>query len=366
LIKVAILRSNSIISDTRVKKIFESLSKKYSVLVLGWNREGQSIATSSKYKNNLRLLNIKAPYGKPSIIGYYPFFWIWTFLQLVLYSPKIVHACDLDTIPPAFLYKLVFRKKVIFDVFDRYAMSYINPNFYILYSFIQYLEEFYARKSDVLVTVGTKLLETFKHKPRIYSIIMNCPEDTMINTKSNGNGNLFKIVYTGNIVRSRGIKNIIEATKDLTGVEFIFAGRINEKAFLDENLNVNNVHYNGILSADDALKLEGHGDAIAVLYDLKIPINNFAMPNKIFIAMMFGTPTITNIATDIIEEAKCGILVDYDSIDQIKNAIIRLRDDKELRDKLGNNGRKAFLQKYNWQIMEKKLYRIYDDLINSN
>jgi glycosyltransferase involved in cell wall biosynthesis len=362
LIKVAILRSNSIISDTRVKKIFKSLSKKYSVLVIGWNREGQSIDTSSNYKNNLRLLNIKAPFGKPSIIGFYPFFWIWIFLQLVLYSPNIIHACDLDTIPPALLYKLIFRKKVIFDVFDRYAMSYINPNFYLLYSFIQHLEEFYARKSDVLITVGTKLLDTFKHKPRIYSIIMNSPEDITINTKSSDN--LFKIVYTGNIVRSRGIKNIIDATKNLIGVEFIFAGRVIEKAFLDELLNVNNVHYAGILSADEALKLESHGDAISVLYDLKIPINNFAMPNKIFIAMMFGIPTITNIATDLIEEDKCGLLVDYDSVDQIKNAITRLRDDKELRNKLGSNGRKAFLQKYNWQIMEKKLYRIYDDLIN--
>jgi glycosyltransferase involved in cell wall biosynthesis len=34
-----------------------------------------------------------------------------------------------------------------------------------------------------------------------------------------------------------------------------------------------------------------------------------------------------------------------------------------LRKRLGNNGRKAFLEKYNWNAMEQKLYQIYEDLL---
>jgi glycosyltransferase involved in cell wall biosynthesis len=79
--------------------------------------------------------------------------------------------------------------------------------------------------------------------------------------------------------------------------------------------------------------------------------------------MMCGVPIITNVATDIVNETQCGIIVDYDNLDQIKQTIIDLRDNPELRKKLGDNGRNAFLQKYNWNAMEEKLYKIYEQLL---
>jgi glycosyltransferase involved in cell wall biosynthesis len=359
--KVVILRSNSTINDIRVKKIFNSLSKRYSLVVIGWNRELLSKDVISN-NANVKLLNLKAPFGKISLIIYYPFFWSWVFFNLLKYRPKIIHACDLDTIPPAYLYKIFFRNKLIFDVFDRYAMSYIDPKLSLLYSLINSLEGFYAHRSDVLITVGKKLLESFKKKPKICSIIMNCPENTILETKVQNK--LLKLVYTGNIVHERGLKSITKAVKDLDGVEFAFAGRYHNKEFLEEILISKNIQYLGLLSANESLKLEGQGDVIIVLYDLNIPINNFAMPNKIFIAMLFGIPTITNLAKEIIEENNCGLLVDYNNIDQIKEAIIKLRNNEELRKKMGINGRKAFIEKYNWNIMEKELFKTYDTLLN--
>lgn len=75
--------------------------------------------------------------------------------------------------------------------------------------------------------------------------------------------------------------------------------------------------------------------------------------------MMCGIPVITNVLPEFVNEIGFGIIVEYGNIDQIRSAIIRLRDDPELRKRLGDNGRKAFLQKYNWDTMEKKLYMMY-------
>jgi glycosyltransferase involved in cell wall biosynthesis len=47
----------------------------------------------------------------------------------------------------------------------------------------------------------------------------------------------------------------------------------------------------------------------------------------------------------------------------MKEGIVKLRDNPELRKKLGDNGREAFLQKYNWNAMEQKLYGVYGQLI---
>jgi len=79
---------------------------------------------------------------------------------------------------------------------------------------------------------------------------------------------------------------------------------------------------------------------------------------------MFGLPVITNVTPELIKETECGVLVDYNDLQQIRSAVIELRDNLELRQKLGTNGRKAFEQKYNWGNMEKKLHSLYEGMIN--
>src|SRR5437899_788401 len=112
MLDIALIRSNSVVYDPRVGKIVRSLSKRYSVLVLGWNREGISPEIIGNYSVDLKLFPLKAPFGKSSLVFYLPFFWIWVFLKLVAFRPKIVHACDLDTILPSYIYKIIFNKKL--------------------------------------------------------------------------------------------------------------------------------------------------------------------------------------------------------------------------------------------------------------
>ena len=69
-----------------------------------------------------------------------------------------------------------------------------------------------------------------------------------------------------------------------------------------------------MLQPVDALGLEARSDAIVALYDPLVLWNNITLPNKLFEAMMCGVPIITNIATEIVNETQCGIIVDYDNI----------------------------------------------------
>ena len=49
-------------------------------------------------------------------------------------------------------------------------------------------------------------------------------------------------------------------------------------------------------------------------------------------------------------------------VEEIKKAIIKLRDDPELCQELGANARKAYEQKYSWKIMEQRLLSFYRKL----
>jgi len=365
LVNVVILRSNSIVQSPRVRKIAGSLKSRYSVCVLGWNREGISKKLIENYIVELNLHNLKAPIGKFTLIAYFPIFWTWIFFKLIAFRPKIVHAIDLDTVFPCYLYKILFRKKLIFDICDRYAWSKIPPKYSLLYSFVNFLEEKYCKRSNVLITVSEKLLNTIRNKPKNNTIIMNCPTKLKFEKIKSQNDKLI-LIYTGNVVRQRGLEQITLAIKDLKGVELFFAGRIVDKKFYDKLLKFSNVKYKGLLQLDDALALTSNSDIMIVLYDQNKPINKIATPNKIFEAMMFGLPIITNLASEIIMKNDCGITVDYNDIHEIKLAVTRLRDDEELRNRLGKNGKKAFEERYNWQIIEKELFRIYENLFDNN
>ena len=57
---------------------------------------------------------------------------------------------------------------------------------------------------------------------------------------------------------------------------------------------------------------------------------------------MCGIPIITNASPELVKDVDCGILVDYDDVEQIRAAVTSLSD-LQLRTRLGRNGRAAFL-----------------------
>jgi hypothetical protein len=134
---------------------------------------------------------------------------------------------------------------------------------------------------------------------------------------------------------------------------------------LDKILETSNVKYKGLLQLGDTLELEAYSDVIIILYDLNEPINNFATPNKLFEAIMFGLLLITNRVPELINRVYYNIRINYNDINQIQAAVVvYLRDNIELCT-LGNNVHKAFLQKYNWTEMEQELYKIHGNLLKN-
>lgn len=362
MVDIIVVASNSIVRHPRIWKIVDSLKKRYLISVLGWNREGISPKDVDSYLVDLIVLGVSAPFGRPSLVLYYPIFWIWLLLKLLKYRPDVVHSIDLDTLLPCSLYKLILRKKLVYDVHDRFA-GYVPPKFTSLYSILNLLEELLSKHADVLVTVSQKVLHTFRRHPKHCAIIMNLSEDYSLDKEKSEDG-ILTLVYTGLIRKDLGLERITSAIKDLKDVELVVAGRIADKELLNQMLKLSNVKYEGVLERGESLKLEAGSDVMVVLYDLQYPKNKLSSPNKIFEAMMCGIPVITNMEQELVNnEVGCGIIVDYDDISQIKEAVVLLRDNEELRKNMGQNGRKAFVEKYNWNRMEEKLYEIYDSLM---
>jgi glycosyltransferase involved in cell wall biosynthesis len=356
-----------------VKKITGSLRKKYSVLVLGWDRQGISHEMTNDDAVNTKLFKLKTSFWKPSLIRmitrllvFFPLFWSWLVIELFISRPAVVHACDLDTVIPCYIYKKIFRKKLVFDIFDRYAMVFVPPKYKTFFTMVNCLEEKFCHKANaVILAGGEKVIDTFRTRPPHCVAVLNCPEDYReIETTrpTRDNDSILKIAYTGGIRGGRGLERMGRILDSIGSVELVVAGPVMDKKVLEEIGDLSIVRYKGNLRPQEAIGIELESDAIIALYDPEVQWNMITLPNKLFEAMMCGIPIVTNIATETVNETQCGIIVDYNDAEQIKRAIVNLRDKPPLRKWLGDNGRKAFLEKYSWRVMEEKLYMVYENL----
>ncbi|MFC1846255.1 glycosyltransferase, partial [Chloroflexota bacterium] len=64
----------------------------------------------------------------------------------------------------------------------------------------------------------------------------------------------------------------------------------------------------------------------------------------------------------VVREEKCGILCDTTDPREVADAIVFLLKNPQEAKTMGTRGRKAFEQKYNWNIEREKLLRLYQKL----
>ena len=63
------------------------------------------------------------------------------------------------------------------------------------------------------------------------------------------------------------------------------------------------------------------------------------------------------------ERWHCGICVEPDSVDEIAAAIQYLLDHPEEARRMGENGRRAVEEEFNWGTKEKKLLALYEEIL---
>ena len=81
--------------------------------------------------------------------------------------------------------------------------------------------------------------------------------------------------------------------------------------------------------------------------------------------MAMGKPVIVSDSTtqaNVVSEENCGLVFPAEDELQLANRIIELFEDKDLTQKLGENGRNAVLNKWNWDITSKDLINMYKKL----
>jgi len=370
--KVCFIRSKSSAAlDYRVDKEATVLRDAgYDVTILLWDRKCEHPPHERIDGVNIKRVHHKAPYNKPSLLFHMLIWWIHEIYYLLTNDIDVMHACDLDTLPPALLAKFLKKRKLVYDIFDFYAFMIARNVPSLTRNFLAKLERALLRYPDVVIIPDEERKEQLGNAEfSKLVVIVNSPKEEYkgaMNRKKNKELTLF---YAGNLIKTRGLEGLVEAIHGLNGVKMIVAGEgPDEDELVPLFKNTKNVDYIGVISHNEVIKYTFSADVLFALYDPKIPNNRYASPNKLFEAMMCAKPIIVNSGTSmakIVEKEKCGLIVPYGNIKKLKEAIVQLKEDDELRRTLGENGRRAYAKKYKWSIMKKRLMEVYKKLDNS-
>ena len=365
------LLSNPFIHDPRVYNEAISLRKAgHKVTVIGWDRGSQHPERETiDGINVVRTRNT----GYMKFLRYDIFrlkpFWRQLYntgMMLHDESPfDIIHCHDFDTLPAGVQLKNKLNLNLIYDAHEiwGYMAAKDIPQWWAN-NFLK-KERKLAPLADYIITVSEPIELHFKE--------MGCNKITLVrnskpltSTEYQAPSNeIFSLIYIGGLSNSRFLLEAIDVCKDIEGINFTIAGFGSVESEIKELASkIPNVNFIGKIAMFEVLSLTQKADIVHCVFDPSNRNNQVGLPNKIFEAMVAGRPIIATkeiYSGNLVEKLDIGLTVEF-SKESFKKAVIKLRDDKELRERLGRNALKAALGEYNWPVQEKALIKVYESL----
>lgn len=326
---VLIIRSNGIVSDPRVSKYIDYLEGEgLEYHILGWNRKNENIklknTTFYNKESGYNVGGIKAVWGRLS--------WMF-FCFRFLFSNKFdaVHGCDLDSVFPAIVYKVLGHRKlkIIFDVFDWYSDTLAGQSKWILKAF-KFMEKLSVKYSDSII-----ICEEEREKQIPYNVsekifvLPNIPSvqnyDFMYEDQSLKFANdKLTLSYVGGLYGERFLDELLTVASK-GHINLLIAGYGDEKLEQKcKDLNkLDNVKFFGKVAYTEGLHIMYNSDMIYAMYCKTNPNHIFAAPNKFYEGMLLSKAIISTKGTIVgekIENLNIGYTIEEDII-ELENLI---------------------------------------------
>jgi glycosyltransferase involved in cell wall biosynthesis len=288
-------------------------------------------------------------------------------------NSDIYHLHDPELIPIGLKLKRD-GKKVIFDAHEDLPKQilgkpYLNKPAKIVLSTIFNLFERYAcKRFDAIVTATPIIRDKFLSiNPNTldinnFPLLEELSNDTPWNQKYN------EVCYIGGISKLRGILDIIKAMELTQGITLNLAGSFSEKETETEAKSYDGwkkVKEFGFLGRKEVANIMSRSKAGIVTFH-PLPNHIDAQPNKMFEYMSAGIPIITSnfpLWQEIVEGNQCGLCINPLNPREIAEAIAYIITHPVEAENMGQNGRKAILEKFNWEVEEQKLFTLYKEQI---
>lgn len=291
-------------------------------------------------------------------------------------NADIYHLHDPELLPYGL--KLKKRgKKVIFDshenTLDQIREKLWIPNFVrtLFYHVFRWYQKYICRQLDAIISVSPHICEHFaEFHPRV-TMVTNYPECKMAPLFPTMSSR--KLCFAGGISPQWNHHIIVRALEKISDARYVLMGNSN-KTYMDQLTTLPGweyVDFRGKVPHEQVASIlaECSVGVALVSYSYNTGMRRGTLGNtKIYEQMMAGLPVICtdfDLWREMVEKYHCGICVNPQNVEEIASAITYLLDHPEEAKQMGENGRRAVKEEFNWGVEEKKLLALYEDVLKS-
>lgn len=278
------------------------------------------------------------------------------------------------------LLKWISQKPVIYDVHEHFPdaariREWLSPlSRKILSILVDIYELVLARFVDHILTPDNAVYERFLRINKMTTLVYNFPRIEYFGaTEYHHKPNV--IIHSGSLSKERGgdimihalslVRTCIPDVKLLLIISSVHNSYLSHfKDIVKEHHLGDHVIMVGPLPTEEVAKQLRQA---SVGLSLLQPTPKFEknIPQKVFEYMAAGIPLVVSDLPPIrpfLKDLRCGYLVAPTNAKQIADAIIYLLQHPVEAKRMGENGKRAVLEKYNWEQESVKFYQIFKEL----
>jgi glycosyltransferase involved in cell wall biosynthesis len=360
--KVVVMRSNP--KDSALGKVLIPLSKKYKVGCYIWDRQKDFSPLIENVNITYEKCKIRSGYYNAWTLIKVLFFDIWLFIKLIFCRFDYIHSIDLDTGVVGLMLAKLKNKPFIYQCLDPYYANLPSNWPGIFGKLAMRLENHVITKSDLfIITDYFRMPQHVGANPKSVVEFPNVPVDMPMIPNSGDSD--FTVGYIGSLVEGRNLLTIMNTVGELEkeGIRLIIGGfGPLEETIKNKSMEYNNISFIGWIPYKEVLKLENSFHVMIHTTDPENPSQKWVSPNKLFESMALGKPIIVSegtLSSKRVGMINCGLIVKYGSEMDLRGAILRLKNNKNLAKELGSRGKEEYSREWNWSITEKKLLEAY-------
>jgi glycosyltransferase involved in cell wall biosynthesis len=289
----------------------------------------------------------------------------------------VYHFHDPELMPVGLLLKVMTPACVVYDVHENYPQNMLAKEWLpswaraLAHWGVAQLERIVVDCVDAVVTTTAYIASRFPSSKA--TVIRNYPLLSILQQPSNSRRSYednYTLIYTGGLTDHRGVYQIIQALEYVKNpqVQFIvLGGHVDRQteARVRSSPGWSRVDYRGQAPYQEMYRCL-QSAAVGLVCNQPVYSYDHALPNKLFEYMAAGLPVIASdfdLWREIVKDNECGVTVDPTSPRQIAEAIDYLLEHPELRRVMGQNGRQAIQQRYNWANESLKLLQLYKEVL---
>ncbi|MDQ9075805.1 glycosyltransferase, partial [Cutibacterium avidum] len=282
---------------------------------------------------------------------------VWKALDRV--NPDLVHIHDPELIPLVLAWKKLRGRAAVFDAHEDLVAQidgkeYLSPKIKpVARTVAKALVTMADKGFDGVVAVTDGVAEDFGHRNQ--KLVHNYPLLSSFDTTVEGEKVPGQIVYVGMLSKGRQTDKMFDMMALMDGdARLVIAGKQDpEVAYLFDELDKHpRVDYCGSIPVDEVPGLLA-SSVIGLVFLEPLPNYVNSLPTKLFEYMAAGIPFISTdlpFLVNMLEKWDCGVFVDTSKdAKAAAEATKELLADPERCKRLGENGRRAIAEEFNFE-----------------